>query len=151
MNLDLTSINWAWVISIGSAIFAGIGLFLNWLAIRGNNKTMQLQLLSDSFKNIKETELTLYKDYKNKGAKIQKEWGSLFFNSVNFFCFLVNEKFIKNKKMIGFFKSTIIAWYEEIFIMMYDKKEINDETLFPEFKKLYNLIKKQKDIKSLKT
>ena len=82
------------IVAVISALFAGIGLILNWLALRENNKTRQLQLLNDSFKSIKETEITLYKEYKNADQKTKREWDSLLFNSIEQFAFLVNEKLI---------------------------------------------------------
>lgn len=90
------------IVAVVSAVFAGIGLILNWLALRENNKTRQIQLLNDVFKSIKETELTLYKEYKNADQKTKREWDSLLFNSIEQFAFLVNEKFIKDKKIAGF-------------------------------------------------
>ena len=133
--------SWELAVATGSAFFAGIGLLLNWKAIHENNKTRQLQLLNDCFKSIKETELLLYKEYKDKDKQTKKEWDSLHFNSVEQFAFLVNEKFIKNKKLIGFFDDAIIMWYEQLFVKHYEEKEINDDKLFPEFKKLYYGIK----------
>src|SRR3989339_1683524 len=35
------------IVAIISALFAGVGLILNWLALRENNQTRQLQLLND--------------------------------------------------------------------------------------------------------
>lgn len=136
MNWDLPLI-----IAIVSAIFAGIGLILNWLALRENNITRQIQLLNDSFKSIKETEIMLYKEYKNADQKAKKEWDSLLFNSIEQFAFLVNEKFIKNKKISGFFDDAVIMWYEQIFIEHYSKEEVNNPKNYPEFKKLYHKIK----------
>lgn len=129
------------IIATVSATIAGIGLILNWLALRENNITRQIQLLNDTFKSIKETEITLYEKYKNSNSKTKKEWDSLLFNSIEQFAFLVNEKFIKNKKISGFFDDAVIMWYEQIFLEHYSKEEISDEKNYPEFKKLYHTIK----------
>ena len=66
------SADWGLIIATGSAIFAGIGLILNWTAIRESNKTRQVQLLNDCFKDFKATESLLYKELKNKRGT--KEW-----------------------------------------------------------------------------
>lgn len=129
------------IVAILSAIFAGIGLILNWFALRENNVTRQIQLLNDSFRSIKETEMTLYKEYKNADQKTKKEWDSLLFNSIEQFAFLVNEKFIKNKKISGFFDDAIVMWYEQIFLKHYSDEEVNNPKNYPEFKKLYHSIK----------
>ena len=129
------------IVAIISALFAGVGLILNWLALRENNQTRQLQLLNDSFKSIKETEITLYKEYKNADQKTKREWDSLLFNSIEQFAFLVNEKFIKNKKMAGFFDDAVVMWYEQIFLKHYSEEEVNNPKNYQEFKKLYHSIK----------
>lgn len=133
--------NYTVIAAVISAIFAGVGLFLNYLALRENNTTRQLQLLNDSFKDIKDTEKLLYTDYKNKD---KKEWDSLFFNSVEYFSFLVNENFIKNDKIASFYDDAIIMWYEEIFKKHYTKKERDKPNVFPEFKQFYHRIKENK-------
>lgn len=111
------------------------------VSIKENNKTRQIQLLNDVFKSIKETELTLYKEYKNAGQKTKREWDSLLFNSIEQFAFLVNEKFIKNKKIAGFFDDAVVMWYEQIFMKHYSQEEISNQKTYPEFKKLYHSIK----------
>jgi len=129
------------VIAVVSAVFAGIGLILNWLALRENNKTRQIQLLNDVFKSIKETESTLYKEYKGKDKETQKEWDSLLFNSIEQFAFLVNERYIKDKKIVGFFDDAVVMWYEQIFLKHYSQEEVNNLKNYQEFKKLYYTIK----------
>src|SRR3989338_3849994 len=129
------------IVAIISALFAGVGLILNWLALRENNQTRQLQLLNDSFKSIKETEITLYKEYKNADQKTKREWDSLLFNSIEQFAFLVNERYIKDKKISGFFDDAVVMWYEQIFLKHYSEEEVNNSKNYPEFKKLYHSIK----------
>jgi hypothetical protein len=135
------------VVATTSALFAGIGLFLNWWAIRQADKTRQLQLLNDVFQSIKETELTLYKEYKGSDQKAKKEWDSLLFNSIEQFAFLVNERYIKDKRISAFFDDAVIMWYEQIFLKHYTADEVGDAKNYPEFKKLYHS-KKLKEIKS---
>jgi hypothetical protein len=64
------------------------------------------------------------------------------FNDIEWLCFLINEKFISDKKILGQFKPTLIDYYEETFL----KYLSNDEKLakrYPEFIKLYQAIKQQ--------
>ena len=129
------------IIASASAIIAGIGLILNWFALRENSKTRQIQLLNESFKSIKETEIMLYEKYDNKDQKIIKRWDSILFNSIEHFSFLVNEKYIKDKKMTEFFDDAIVSWYEQIFLKPYSDEEVKNPKSYPEFKKLYNSIK----------
>lgn len=144
MNSDIfTNIAILSVIFAGGSAFAAfIGLILNWWALRENNTTRQLQLLRDSFKSIKETETKLYENYKNADEETKKEWDSLLFNSIEYFAFLVNEKFIKNEKISGFFNDAVVGWYERIFLIHYkNREELNNPKIYPEFKKLYGSIK----------
>lgn len=124
-----------------SALIAGVGLILNFLGLRKNTETREIQLLDNSFNRIIEIEKTLYKDYKGKDKETRKEWDSLLFNSIEIFSFYINKNFIKNKHVVEFFDDAIIQWYEEIFLKHYSKEEIGDLAHFPEFKKLYKKIK----------
>lgn len=129
------------IIAALSAGFAGFCLILNYQSIRENNTTRQIQLLNNMFKDIQENAKILFKDYKNADLENRKKWDSLLFNSIELFAFLVNEKFIKDKKISGFFDDAIVMWYEEIFLKHYSKEDIGSSKIFPEFKKLYHTIK----------
>lgn len=129
------------IIAVFSAIFAGFGLILNYRSIKESNETRQLELLNNMFKDIQENALILFRDYKNADKEAIKQWDSLFFNSIELFAFLVNEKFLKHKKIAGFFDDAIIEWYEEIFLKHYPKEDIDNTKVFPELKKLYHTIK----------
>lgn len=104
------AIDWLVVSGIVANIFAGCGLFATCWAIIENNKTRQLKLFSDSFENIHDVERLLYTDSNTtKNAKTRKNWLSLFFNSLEQFAFLANEKFLDDKRLVGFFKDAIIT------------------------------------------
>jgi hypothetical protein len=140
--------SWEWVTTNAGLIVAGVsavaaasGLILNWRALVENTKTRQLQLLNEVFRSIRDTELLLYTKYKKASPEERRDWNSLFFNSLEHFAFLVNEGFIKDKKMVGFFDEAVIAWYEEIFQEHYSSKEIRNSKEFREFKKLYHALK----------
>ena len=120
---------------------AAIGLFLNWKSVQENTKAREIQTLSDSFKGIQEIIKDLYVNYKTKSEAEKKEWDSLLFNSIEYFAFLVNNKFINDRKLTSFFDEAIVMWYEEIFLKRHDKLVVNDRKQYPEFKKLYHIIK----------
>ena len=50
-------------------------------------------------------------------------------------------KFIKDKKIAGFFDDAVIRWYEQIFLKHYSEDEVNNPKNYQEFKKLYHSIK----------
>jgi hypothetical protein len=112
--------DYALTITVISTIVSGIGLFLtgialllNWQSLKENNKAREIQLLTNTFNAINEIEGKLYTEYKGKD---KKEWDSLLFNSIEYFAFLINNRFISNYKMRSFFDDVIIIWYENIFL-----------------------------------
>lgn len=137
----MSNMDFSLIIASVSAFFAGVGLWLNYWAVRENNKTRQLQLFEKTFNNIKETERLLYDKY-GTDPDAKRNWDSLFFNTLEFFAFLVNEKHL-DKRMSKFFNDAIIDWYERIFIE-YHKEDINNPTIYPDLKKLYESIKATK-------
>ncbi|MFH1916771.1 MAG: hypothetical protein ABIJ21_05885 [Nanoarchaeota archaeon] len=130
-----------WISAVGT-FFAGIGLFLNWHAIREENKTRTAQIFIDSFERIIKVEKSLYTDFDIKSVNQKKEWDSLLFNSIELFAIMVNTKMIKDKPMRTFFDDAIVRWYEEIFLKFHED-EVNEGKMYPEFKKLYHSIKSE--------
>ena len=65
---------------------------------------------------------------------------SRFFNTLEWFSFIVNKNYVKDKKMIAFFKDAVIEWYEHLFLK-YMPRAISDPKEFPEFKTLYRKFK----------
>ena len=137
-NLDLSL-----VIATLSAIFAAVGLILNFWAVRESNKTRQLQLFENTFNRIKDTEKLLYDRYKNSDEDAKKDWDSLFFNELEFFALLVNEKHI-DPKLGKFFDEAIVDWYEGIFVKFH-KEDLKNKRAYPQLKKLYLKIKNSKN------
>ncbi|MBS3053502.1 MAG: hypothetical protein J4469_03295 [Candidatus Aenigmarchaeota archaeon] len=124
-----------------SAFFAGIGLILTYWGVRENTRTRQIQLLESAFRSIKEVEMLLYTKYKKASAKTKREWDSLLFNSIEFFSFLVNKKYIKDEAARSFFDGAIIQWYEQIFLQHASKSDIKNQDVYPEMKALYKEIR----------
>ena len=128
------------IVATLSAGCAAGSLIFNYLLIHESSKTRQLQLFENIFLEIKNTERLLYDKYKKLDSNAKKEWDSLFFNTLEFFAFLINKKYLEDKKIIGFFDDAIVDWYERIF-MEYHKKDLDDPKIYPELKKLYKCIK----------
>lgn len=115
-----------------------------------SRKTNQLRLIEGIFKDIRglQAELMVIKnqpiidDQELPGERNtrQSDWDSRFFNTLEWYSFLVNENYVKDKKMIGFFDDAIIDWYENIFLK-HMKKAIDNPKQFPEFEKLYQRLK----------
>ena len=72
----------------------------------------------------------------------RKHWVYRIFNDIEWLCFLINEKFISDRKIRKQFEPTLIEYYENMFL----KYVSNDEKpakRYPEFVKLYQAIKLQ--------
>jgi len=124
-----------------SAALAGIGLILAWWGLRAETKVRQLQILDNTLNNINQTVQLLYDKYEAESEDKKKQWDSQLFNQIEYFSFLVNNKFLKDKRLIEFFKDAIIMWYEEIFLKHYPKDQIENTRLYPEMKILYKRFK----------
>jgi len=134
---------WFNVLAIFSAVVASCGLFANYWSIKENNKKRELEIMTSTFKEIKDTESKLYADYKNADEETKKEWDSLLFNTIEFFAFLINERYITDKKLYSFFDDAIVSWHEDIYQEHYSENDVNDPKQYKEFKKLYKKIKNE--------
>ncbi len=72
----------------------------------------------------------------------RKQWVYRLFNDIEWFCFLINEKFITDRKILKQFEPTLIGYYEDSFLKYVSKDEMISKR-FPEFTKLYQAIKQQ--------
>ena len=72
----------------------------------------------------------------------RKQWVYRIFNDIEWLCFLINEKFISDKKILRQLEPTLIGYYEETF-QKYVSKDEKLAKRYPEFVKLYQAIKLQ--------
>ena len=73
----------------------------------------------------------------------RKQWVYRIFNDIEWLCFLINEKFINDRKILKQFEPTLIDYYENMFLKYVSKDEM-DSKRYPEFTKLYQAIKQQR-------
>ena len=72
----------------------------------------------------------------------RKQWVYRMFNDIEWLCFLINEKFMSDKKILKQLEPTLIDYYENTFLK-YVSKDEKDSKRYPEFTKLYQAIKQQ--------
>jgi hypothetical protein len=72
----------------------------------------------------------------------RKQWVYRMFNDIEWLCFLINEKFISDKKILRQLERTLIGYYEDTFLK-YVSKDEKVAKRYPEFIKLYQAIKMQ--------
>jgi cytochrome b561 len=132
--------DWAIYISAISAIIAAIAVCFSAWSIRESRKTRNVQLFYNIFKDI----LALEEKQKASMKKEEKEaWNSLFFNSLEFFSFLINHKLLARDKTLTFFEDSITLWYEKIFVTQVPKEKQENPEKYTELKKLYKELAKK--------
>jgi hypothetical protein len=72
----------------------------------------------------------------------RKQWVYRIINDIEWLCFLINEKFISDKKILKQLEPTLIEYYENTFLR-YVSRDEKDSKRYPEFTKLYQTIKQQ--------
>ena len=102
----------------------------------------ELDIINEFFNRIRADEILFYTKYKVQDEEARQEWDEIHFNDIEFFCFLVNEGYVKDKKLISFFDGAIIKWYEKLYVEHFSKEERNNPEHYKEFNKHYNTIKK---------
>jgi len=125
------------------AIAAVIGLFFMGFSLKSDRQTRELQLTEGIIRDLRQLEREFYDNYEKKDEYERGKWDRLFFNTVEWFALLINNKKIKDKTLTDFFGPAIIRWYEGIFEKHGDKKIIEDDSKYEEFKKLYKKFKKE--------
>ena len=133
-----------------SVIAVVIGLFFTASSWSRDRKSRELQIAENRFKELQSLSREYYDKYNDMNEDKKKNWDDLFFNSLEWFTFLINEKRIE-KKVIAFFDDAIISYYEDIFVKVMPQNVIVDENQYEEFKKLYKKLKKQKENKPSKS
>lgn len=128
---------WMLLVATGSTIAASIALFLNWKAIRETRKTRELQIFNSIFQEL----IRLEQNQREYRPEEKKAWDSLFFNTLEYFSFLLNKKYLSDQRILSFFDEAIMAWYEQIFLKHATTKEQEAKNVYPELKKLYKELK----------
>ncbi len=124
-----------------STFIAAVVLIFTYRGIKEDIKTRQIQLLESGFKSINGAELLFYTKYKTANHNTRKEWDSIFFNSIEFYSFLINKKYIDKKDAIGFFGGAVVSWYENIFLRYASRQDVKNSNIYPEMKALYTKVK----------
>jgi hypothetical protein len=72
----------------------------------------------------------------------RKQWVYRIINDIEWLCFLINEKFISDKKILRQLEPTLVGYYEDTFLK-YVSKDERVVKRYPEFIKLYKAIRQQ--------
>ena len=62
------------------------------------------------------------------------------FNTIEYLAFLINNRFVGDRRLENFFRGAFVYWYEELF-QKHDSEAEQDPMQYDEFKKLYKKLK----------
>src|SRR6187200_1676434 len=129
-------------IQIISAGIYAIALFYTIVTFRRTKRLDQITLSNNIFGELRDLDRELAKiPSGSQYNDTRSQWYSRIFNSVNWLSFMVNENVISDKKMIEHIKPIVAKYYEDTFLKNATVDERNSSS-YPEFKKLYQTIKK---------
>lgn len=128
--------DWKMIIDFSQVIASAAVAVALWFTIKTfswGKRADQIKLAEGVFKDLREMEKQLHSEDFNSS-----DWDSRFLNTLEWFSFLINENTIKDTKIKLFFKDALINWYDDIL----QPKDKTDPIKYPEFKKLYKMLKK---------
>lgn len=148
-NLDVILNGLYYWAPTGIAFFAGITLGLNaWHFIK-TRKTEEIRLTESILKDLRDFEEKRPKLEDDPGSR--HEWGRQYFNAIEWLSFLINNKYINDKKLIDYFKHDVKAWHEKWFVYDYLQQHLRDgKEYYEEFRKLFMRFKKEEKWKDCK-
>jgi len=127
---------------IAAGIYAA-ALFYTVITFRRSKKLDQITQTNIIMASLRDVEVELAKVPRGSEYDIsRKQWVYRMFNDIEWLCFLINEKFISDRKILKQLKPTLIDYYENTFLK-YVSKDEKDSKRYPEFTKLYQAIKQQ--------
>jgi hypothetical protein len=127
---------------ITSGIYAA-ALFYTVITFRRSKKLDQITQTNVIMYSWRDLEIELDKVPPGSDYDIaRKQWVYRMFNDIEWLCFLINEKFISDKKILRQLEPTLIDYYEDTFLN-YVSKDEKVAKRYPEFIKLYQAIKQQ--------
>jgi hypothetical protein len=125
------------VLQLAPIAISTLAIIFTALTFHRVRNTEQAKIGGDLSKELTQLDAELVKIKKDNGNEMEM-WDARVFNRLEWYSFLVNKKEIRDKKVINFFKRTVIRYYDG----MLPQEDKDDEMKYPELKKLYNRLKK---------
>jgi hypothetical protein len=127
---------------IVAAIYA-ITLFYTIVTFQRSKRIDQITSLGDVMNELRDVDRELTKiPSGSQFDDARNSWYFRMFNSLEWLSFMINERIITDKKLIEYIKPMIISYYEDTFLKSGSASE-RDSSLYQQFKKLYQTVKKQ--------
>lgn len=161
MFLGLTAESWGIIGAFATAlatVFAAAGLIMAGIGMRQNAFATQLQVLEGIFRDIRELDQRYLANFGDMSGIERTAWSSTFFNTVEYLCFVVNNKLARRDALQSFFAESLPSW-KRTFDEHVSQGILTDKPhLFSEFKRacvewstvsLWNKFKKWVQMRSL--
>jgi hypothetical protein len=127
---------------IAAGIYAA-ALFYTVITFRRSKKLDQITQTNVIMSTWREMEIELDKVPPGSEYDIsRKKWTYRMLNDIEWLCFLINEKFISDRKILRQLEPTLIGYYEDTYLK-YVSIDEKVARRYPEFIKLYQAIKQQ--------
>ena len=124
-----------------TALAALTALIFNYRALKEAIRSRNIATFQSLFFNLRDLEEKYYKEYRGKSNTETKQWLSLFFNTLEYLAFLVNNHLL-TEKLAKFYDDAFVGYYKGIFIPAASPEQQNDPTRYEEMKKLYSKLTK---------
>jgi|GEM_PF-5006597 len=80
------------------------------IGMRQNALATQLQVLEGIFRDIRELDQRYLSNFDSMSDAEKTAWSSTFFNTVEYLCFVVNNKLARKDALQGFFAEALPSW-----------------------------------------
>jgi hypothetical protein len=140
MFLGLCRETWQTIAAVATAIatlLAVVGLVAAWVTVRQNTLAREFQLFEAIFRDVRQLDKEFITSFAMMTPEQKTAWSASFFNTVEYLCFMVNRKLIRNSDLRLFFISSgaLRAW-KSMFDQHVAEKILGDgPTAFSELKK----------------
>ena len=127
---------------IVAAIYA-ITLFYTIVTFQRSKRLDQITSLGDVMTELRDVDRELAKI--PSGSQFEDDrnpWYFRMFNSLEWLSFMINERLITDKKLVGYTKPLIISYYEDTFLKLVSANKMASSN-YQQFEKLYQTVKTQ--------
>jgi hypothetical protein len=144
----LSSPNRELILSIATIVSSSVLVITLVFSIKSYSKmrmTDQIKLAHDFFKD--------YRELKKESARLheqgipvnqRKDWAEDYFDTLEWFAYLINTEQIKNQRLISIFEELILDSYEQILPKHFTDEERKQDNFYPELKELCKKLKNGK-------
>ncbi len=119
---------------IVASIYA-IALFYTIVTFQRSKILDQITSLGDVMKELRDVDRELAKiPSGSQYDEVRSSWFSRMFNSLEWLSFMINEKIMTDKKLVGYIKPMVISYYDDTFLKSASAIECDSDN-YPQFKK----------------